>query len=149
MEQKQRIPYVDPEDVRDDEDMYAEFLRCAREGTPRPESQAIRAHVPATFWSFAKTWQSVFHEGVCEHAVKELCRVYVSRSVKCEFCGNQRSEKTPSCSGMGNPPERRRGGWCAAPAGPGGDTRLRLEPQREKSPLVFAADPGMFAGYYG
>ena len=28
-----------------------------------------------------------------DHAIKELCRVYVSRSVKCEYCGNQRSEK--------------------------------------------------------
>jgi alkylhydroperoxidase family enzyme len=47
--------------------------------------------VPAAFWSFADTWQTVFREGVVDHAVKELCRVYVSRSVKCEYCGNQRS----------------------------------------------------------
>ena len=31
--------------------------------------------------------------GVCDHAIKELCRVYVSRTVKCEYCGNQRSEQ--------------------------------------------------------
>ena len=47
--------------------------------------------MPAAFWSFAKTWQTIFHEGVCDHTIKELCRVYVSHSVKCEFCGNQRS----------------------------------------------------------
>ena len=76
--------------------MLAEFDRCAREGTPRPESQAIRAHVPAAFWSFANTWQAVFREGVCDHAIKELCRVYVSRSVQCEYCGNQRSVKAAS-----------------------------------------------------
>ena len=29
----------------------------------------------------------------CDHAIKDLCRVYISRTVKCEFCGNQRSEK--------------------------------------------------------
>jgi alkylhydroperoxidase family enzyme len=87
---KQRISYVDPATVTD-EAMLAEFDRCRRIGTPRPESQAIRAHVPAAFWSFANTWNDVFHEGVCEHAIKELCRVYVSHSVKCEFCGNQRS----------------------------------------------------------
>jgi alkylhydroperoxidase family enzyme len=29
-----------------------------------------------------------------DHPIKELCRVYVSRSVKCEYCGNQRSEKS-------------------------------------------------------
>ena len=28
-----------------------------------------------------------------DHSIKELCRVYVSRTVKCEFCGNQRSIK--------------------------------------------------------
>ncbi len=87
---KQRISYVDPATI-DDPDMLAEFERCRTVGTPRPESQAIRAHVPATFWSFANTWREVFHNGVCEHTIKELCRVYVSHSVKCEFCGNQRS----------------------------------------------------------
>ena len=73
--------------------MTAEFERCAREGTPRPESQAIRAHVPAAFWSFANTWRDVFKNGVADHKIKELCRIYVSRSVLCEFCGNQRSIK--------------------------------------------------------
>ena len=89
---KQRIRYVDPGSISDPR-MLAELDRCRREGTPRPESQAIRAHVPAAFWSFADTWQRVFREGVCDHAIKELCRVYVSRSVKCEYCGNQRSIK--------------------------------------------------------
>jgi len=87
-----RISYVQPSTVTD-EKMLAEFDRCAREGTPRPESQAVRAHVPAAFWSFANTWRDIFHTGVCDHAVKELCRLYVSRAVTCEFCGNQRSIK--------------------------------------------------------
>jgi alkylhydroperoxidase family enzyme len=87
-----RISYVQPSTVKD-EAMLAEFDRCAREGTPRPESQAVRAHVPAVFWSFANSWRDVFKNGVAEHPIKELCRIYVSRSVKCEFCGNQRSMK--------------------------------------------------------
>lgn len=86
---RQRISYVSPDSVSDD--MRAELERCARVGTPRPESQSVRAHVPAVFWSFANSWQAVFREGVCDHTIKELCRVYVSRSVKCEYCGNQRS----------------------------------------------------------
>jgi alkylhydroperoxidase family enzyme len=86
-----RISYVSPDTV--DSAMRAEFERCAREGTPRPESQAVRAHVPATFWSFANTWNDVFRNGVADHNIKELCRIYVSRSVLCEFCGNQRSMK--------------------------------------------------------
>ena len=90
---QQRISYVDPATITDAE-MLAELDRCRRVGTPRPESQAIRAHVPAAFWSFAQAWDGVFHNGVMDHAIKELCRVYVSRSVKCEYCGNQRSVKS-------------------------------------------------------
>jgi alkylhydroperoxidase family enzyme len=89
---KPRISYVDPADIKDP-DMLAELDRCRREGTPRPESQAVRAHVPAVFWSFANSWRDVFHRGIADHAIKELCRIYVSRSVKCEYCGNQRSIK--------------------------------------------------------
>src|SRR6202008_245570 len=87
-----RISYVDPATIGD-ADMLAEFERCRREGTPRPESQAVRAHVPAVFWSFANSWRDVFHRGIADHNIKELCRIYVSRSVLCEFCGNQRSMK--------------------------------------------------------
>ena len=90
---KQRISYVDPDTITDPK-MKQELDRCRREGTPRPESQAVRAHVPAVFWSFANTWHDVFHNGVLDHSIKELCRVYVSRSVKCEYCGNQRSIKS-------------------------------------------------------
>src|SRR6188768_1246191 len=87
-----RISYVEPATIAD-ADMLAELDRCRREGTPRPESQAVRAHVPAVFWSFANSWRDVFKNGVADHAIKELCRLYVSRSVLCEFCGNQRSIK--------------------------------------------------------
>jgi alkylhydroperoxidase family enzyme len=86
---RQRISYLSLEQM--DEEMRAEMERCRREGTPRPESSAIRAHVPACFWSFARSWQSIFRNGVCDHRIKELCRVYISRSVNCEYCGNQRS----------------------------------------------------------
>ena len=89
---KPRISYVDPATLADPA-MREEFERSAREGTPRPESQAIRAHVPAVFWSLVNSWRDVFRNGVAEHSIKELCRVYVSRSVKCEYCGNQRSVK--------------------------------------------------------
>ena len=88
---KQRISYV-PLD-RMDAAMRAEMERCQREGTPRPESSAVRAHVPACFWFFANSWRDIFRNGVLEHPIKELCRLYVSRSVQCEYCGNQRSLK--------------------------------------------------------
>jgi len=88
---KQRISYVPLEKM--DADMRKEMERCQREGTPRPESSAIRAHVPACFWFFANSWRDIFRNGVLDHAIKELCRLYVSRSVECEYCGNQRSVK--------------------------------------------------------
>ena len=88
---KQRISYVALD--RMDAAMRAEMERCQREGTPRPESSAVRAHVPACFWFFANSWHDIFRNGVLEHPIKELCRLYVSRSVQCEYCGNQRSVK--------------------------------------------------------
>ena len=88
----QRLPYVDASAITDPA-MRAEFERAAREGAPRPESHAIRAHVPAVFWSFANAWNDTFVQGVCEHAIKELCRLYVSQAVNCNYCGNQRSLK--------------------------------------------------------
>jgi alkylhydroperoxidase family enzyme len=90
-----RISYVDPATITDPA-MLAELDRCRREGTPRPESQAVRAHVPAVFWAFANSWRDTFKNGVADHAIKELCRIYISRSVKCEYCGNQRSMKAAS-----------------------------------------------------
>ena len=89
---KPYISYIDPKTMKDAA-MLAELDRCKSYGTPRPESQAIRAHVPAVFWSFANSWRDVFHTGIADHGIKELCRLYVSRSVLCEFCGNQRSIK--------------------------------------------------------
>ena len=91
MSRKQRISYVPLAKMT--AEMRAEMDRCAKMGTPRPESSAVRAHVPGAFWSFANSWRDIFHTGVCEHAIKELTRLYVSRSVTCEFCGNQRSIK--------------------------------------------------------
>src|SRR5678815_1821414 len=88
---KQRISYVPLEQM--DADMRKEMERCQREGTPRPESSAVRAHVKACFWFFANSWRDLFKNGVLQHPVKELCRLYVSRAVTCEYCGNQRSVK--------------------------------------------------------
>ena len=88
---KQRISYFPLEQM--DAEMQKEMDRCRREGTPRPESSAIRAHVKACFWFFANSWRDLFRNGVLDHPIKELCRLYISRSVQCDYCGNQRSVK--------------------------------------------------------
>jgi alkylhydroperoxidase family enzyme len=49
--------------------------------------------LPNLFWAFSNAWRDTFVEGVCDHEIKELCRLYVSQSVKCDYCGNQRSVK--------------------------------------------------------
>jgi alkylhydroperoxidase family enzyme len=95
---KQRISYVPIEKM--DAAMQEEMRRCEREGTPRPESTAVRAHVAAAFWFFANSWRDLFRTGVLNHAIKELCRLYVSRSVQCEYCGNQRSVKATTSGAL-------------------------------------------------
>lgn len=47
MGDRQRISYLPLEAM--DQDMRAEMERCRREGTPRPESSAVRA--PAEDWA--------------------------------------------------------------------------------------------------
>ena len=95
---KQRISYVPLEKM--DERMRKEMERCQSEGTPRPESSAVRAHVPAAFWFFADSWNNLYRNGIADHALKELARLYVSRSVQCEYCGNQRSVKATTSGAL-------------------------------------------------
>ena len=81
---KPYISYIDPATMKDAA-MLAELARCKTYGTPRPESQAIRAHVPAVLHAFSNSWDKIFRKGVLEHPVKELCRVYVSKTIECHY----------------------------------------------------------------
>ena len=85
-----RIPYPDLRDLADPE-ILSILDRARNNGTPRPESQAIRAHVPAVVKTFAAAWEETFVDGVVEHELKELCRVYVTKTVDCGYCAAQRS----------------------------------------------------------
>jgi alkylhydroperoxidase family enzyme len=85
-----RISYPDLATI-DDPEMVAILERARRVGTPRPESQAIRAHVPAVMKTFTAAWMETFVGGVLDHAIKELCRVYVTKTVQCGYCAAQRS----------------------------------------------------------
>jgi alkylhydroperoxidase family enzyme len=87
-----RISYYPVERIEDPELMRI-LEHAARYGTPRPETQAVRAHAPATLRDFWWQWERTFRNGVCEHAIKELCRVYVSKTVECLYCGSQRSTR--------------------------------------------------------
>jgi AhpD family alkylhydroperoxidase len=86
-----RISYVQPDSLSDQRDRG--LLEQARlHGTPRPESQAIRAHVPAILRTFSAYWNATFEDGLVDNRLKELCRLYVSKTVACNYCGGQRSE---------------------------------------------------------
>ncbi|HYZ29278.1 MAG TPA: carboxymuconolactone decarboxylase family protein [Thermoleophilaceae bacterium] len=85
-----KISYVDPATVEDPE-LQAIMERARTSGTPRPESQAIRLHHPEVMKAFNNAWEVFFRQGVTDHAIKELCRLYISKSVECEYCGGQRS----------------------------------------------------------
>lgn len=84
-----RISYVPMEAM--DGDLRVEMERSAREGTPRPESSAVRAHSPDVFRTFTAYWEATFRKGVLDHATKELARLYITKTTNCQFCGNQRS----------------------------------------------------------
>ena len=85
-----RISYVHPDSITDPE--LAGYISDSRRyGTPRVESQAIRAHVPAVLRTFNQSWQAVFREGVLDHSIKELARVFVAKSLDCGYCAGQRS----------------------------------------------------------
>ena len=86
-----RVSYVQLESLTDPQDR--ELLERARlHGTPRPESQSVRAHVPEILRTFSAYWNATFEDGLVENRLKELCRLYVSKTVECNYCGGQRSE---------------------------------------------------------
>jgi hypothetical protein len=79
-----RLSYVDPNSIEDPE-IRAFIEEAERVGTPRPEIQLIRAHVPAVIRSFVYTWQSVFKSGIVDHDLKELLRLRVATSLDCHY----------------------------------------------------------------
>ena len=79
-----RISYVDPTSLTDPE-LIEEIEHARRFGTPRPETQAIRSHVPAVAKAFSGGWNRIFRAGLVEHSLKELCRVYVSKTIDCHY----------------------------------------------------------------
>jgi hypothetical protein len=78
------IPYADFEKITDPE-ICGYLERARKEGTPRPESQAIRANNPNVIRAFSQAWELTFRNGVVDHKLKEMCRVYVSKSIDCEY----------------------------------------------------------------
>lgn len=87
-----RISYVDPDSITDPE-LRSYLDASLAHGTPRLESQAIRAHVPEVLRTFNQTWQASFRDGVLDHSVKELARVFIAKTLECGYCAGQRSHQ--------------------------------------------------------
>ncbi|MGK2870218.1 MAG: carboxymuconolactone decarboxylase family protein [Mycobacterium sp.] len=85
-----RISYVRPDSVTEP-DLVDILAQSRTFGTPRLESQAIRAHVPAVLRTFTASWQQTFRDGVLDHGIKELARVFIAKSLDCGYCAGQRS----------------------------------------------------------
>jgi hypothetical protein len=79
-----KISYFPVEQIVDERSR-GYLQHAAHHGTPRPESQAIRAHVPAVLHAFSNSWDRLFRNGVLDHPIKELCRVYVSKTIECHY----------------------------------------------------------------
>jgi hypothetical protein len=73
-----RISYFPVDRVADD-DIRGYLEHARRHGTPRPESQAIRAHVPAVIRSFSRNWQDAFRTGVVASTSSRSCAGSTSR----------------------------------------------------------------------
>jgi hypothetical protein len=71
-----RIGYFPVEDLVDPE-LRSAVRDAARHGSPRPESQAVRAHAPEVLRAFTRAWNRTFRHGVCDPEIKELCRRHV------------------------------------------------------------------------
>jgi hypothetical protein len=35
--------------------------------------------------AFSRAWERIFRNGVLAHSLKELCRVYVSQTIECNY----------------------------------------------------------------
>lgn len=73
-----RITYFAVEDLVDPE-LRSALRHAARSGTPAPESQAIRAHVPEVLRAYTRAFERTYRNGVCDQEIKELCRCAVVR----------------------------------------------------------------------
>ena len=71
-----RISYVPMDQM--DEQMRAEMHRCAREGTPRAGELSGAGPRAGRVLDVRRLLGGVFRSGVCDHAIKELARLYIT-----------------------------------------------------------------------
>ena len=86
-----RIDYVDEETISDE----ARTLIESADETGAPDPRCVRIYVKnkdaGVEW--VKYWNSLLYGGVLPHALKELCRIYISIDHECGYCSTVRSTK--------------------------------------------------------
>ena len=86
-----RIDYVDEKTISDE----ARALIESANGTGAPDPRCVRIYVKnkdaGVEW--VKYWNSLLYGGVLPHALKELCRIYISIDHECGYCSTVRSTK--------------------------------------------------------
>ena len=127
MAEQQRISYVPLEDMTPE--MRAEMERCAREGTPRPESSAVRAHVPAAFWFFANSLERPVPQRRPATTRSRSCAASTSRARSSASTAATSARRRARALGLDRGPVRRAAQLRDAP------TRYN---ERQKAALAYA-----------
>lgn len=81
-----------------DESVLKDMEQCAPKARRGQKTQRL-AHSEFAFWAIEEWWEKLYRNGVVEHCLKELCRVYVSRFVEFEYCANQHRETSRHVGG--------------------------------------------------
>ena len=86
-----RIDYVDEETISDEA---RELIESANEtGAPDPRCVRIYVKNKDAGVEWVKYWNSLLYGGVLPHALKELCRIYISIDHECGYCSTVRSKR--------------------------------------------------------
>ena len=86
-----RIDYVDEETISD---VARELIESADEtGAPDPRCVRIYVKNKDAGVEWVKYWNSLLYGGVLPHALKELCRIYISIDHECGYCSTVRSKR--------------------------------------------------------
>ena len=86
-----RIDYVNEETISDE----ARALIESADETGAPDPRCVRIYVKNkdAGIEWVKYWNSLLYGGVLPHALKELCRIYISIDHECGYCSTVRSTK--------------------------------------------------------
>ena len=86
-----RIDYVDEETISDEA---RELIESADEtGAPDPRCVRIYVKNKDAGVEWVKYWNNLLYGGVLPHALKELCRIYISIDHECGYCSTVRSKR--------------------------------------------------------